>query len=222
MNQNVRISLYIIIPIIFWMLSGIFVEEKGPTLVEDNNAASIEIRTSTPTMFSPSIKLKATSNSERRVAVKAKTTGEVVEIGAKEGDFVKKDSLLCKLGIVELNRTEVKSPFSGYIESIVKPGNFLDRGQVCATIIDLDPIKFIAEIPEIRIADVKVGQKVLIELITGEKIEGKLSFVSKSASPQTKTFRVESEISNPLGTIKDGVTSTITIQTDAKIGRAHV
>ena len=95
MNQNVRISLYIVIPIIFWMLSGIFVEEKGPTLVEDNNAASIEIRTSTPTMFSPSIKLKATSNSERRVAVKAKTTGEVVEIGAKEGDLIKKDSLLC-------------------------------------------------------------------------------------------------------------------------------
>ena len=214
MNQNVRISLYIVIPIIFWMLSGIFVEEKGPTLVEDNNAASIEVRTSTPTMFSPSIKLKATSNSERRVAVKAKTTGEVVEIGAKEGDFVKKDSLLCKLGIVELNRTEVKSPFSGYIESIVKPGNFLDRGQVCATIIDLDPIKFIAEIPEIRIADVKVGQKVLIELITGEKIEGKLSFVSKSASPQTKTFRVESEIDNTKGLIKDGITSTITIKTD--------
>jgi len=214
MNQNVRISLYIVIPIIFWMLSGIFVEEKGPTLIEDNNDASIEIRTSTPTMFSPSIKLKATSNSERRVAVKAKTTGEVVEIGAREGDFVKKDSLLCKLGIVELNRTEVKSPFSGYIESIVKPGNFLDRGQVCATIIDLDPIKFIAEIPEIRIADVKVGQKVLIELITGEKIEGKLSFVSKSASPQTKTFRVESEIDNTKGLIKDGITSTITIKTD--------
>ena len=214
MNQNVRISLYIVIPIIFWMLSGIFVEEKDPVPVEDSNAASIEIRASTPTMFSPSIKLKATSNSERRVAVKAKTTGEVVEIGAKEGDFIKKDSLLCKLGIVELNRTEVKSPFSGYIESIVKPGNFLDRGQVCATIIDLDPIKFIAEIPEIRIADVKVGQKVLIELITGEKIEGKLSFVSKSASPQTKTFRVESEINNPIGVIKDGVTSTITIQTD--------
>ena len=51
-------------------------------------------------------------------------------------------------------------------------------------------------------------------MITGEKIEGKLSFVSKSASPQTKTFRVESEINNPAGAIKDGVTSTITIQTD--------
>ena len=50
MNQNVRISLYIVIPIIFWMLSGIFVEEKDPVPAEDSNAASIEIRTSTPTM----------------------------------------------------------------------------------------------------------------------------------------------------------------------------
>ncbi len=94
MNQNVRISLYIVIPIIFWMLSGIFVEEKKPVLVEDSNAASIEIRTSTPSMFSPSIKLKATSNSERRVAVKAKTTGEVVEIGAKKEILLKRFSSL--------------------------------------------------------------------------------------------------------------------------------
>ena len=106
MNQNVRISLYIVIPIIFWMLSGIFVEEKGPALVEDNNAASIEIRTSTPSMFSPSIKLKATSNSERRVAVKAKTTGEVVEIGAKEGDFVKR--ILFFVNWALLNLIELK------------------------------------------------------------------------------------------------------------------
>ena len=212
MNQNVRISLYIFIPIIFWMLSGIFVEEKGPTLVEDNNDASIEIRTSTPTMFSPSIKLKATSNSERRVAVKAKTTGEVVEIGAREGDFVKKDSLLCKLGIVELNRTEVKSPFSGYIESIVKPGNFLERGQVCATIIQLDPISLVAGVPEYDINKVRINQNVYVDLVTGQAIKGKLTFVSKSASPDTRTFNVESQINNPNGIIKDGLTAEISIE----------
>ena len=32
------------------------------------------------------------------------------------------------LGVVELNRTEVKAPFSGYIEQIVKP-QILERGQ---------------------------------------------------------------------------------------------
>ena len=36
MNQNVRISLYIIVPIIFWMLSGIFVEQKEAEIDDQN------------------------------------------------------------------------------------------------------------------------------------------------------------------------------------------
>ena len=87
------------------------------------------------------------------------------------------------LGVVELNRTEVKAPFSGYIEQIVKPGNFLERGQVCATIIQLNPISFIAGVPEYDINKVRINQKVNLELVTGQSINGKLTFVSKSASP---------------------------------------
>ncbi len=214
MNQNVRISLYIAVPIIFWMLSGFFVEDKKPEVIENTSLSSIEIKKSIASYFQPSIKLKANSISERRVEVRAKTTGEVVQIGARQGDFVEQDALLCSLGIVELNRTEVKAPFSGYIESIVKPGNFLDRGQICATIIDLDPIKFVAEVPEIQVSKVNIGQEAIIELITNQRVNGNLTFVSKSASPKTKTFKIESEIVNSNGSIKDGVTATMTIRTD--------
>ncbi len=214
MNQNVRISLYIAVPIIFWMLSGFFVEDKKPEVIENTSLSSIEIKKSVASYFQPSIKLKANSISERRVEVRAKTTGEVVQIGARQGDFVEQDGLLCSLGVVELNRTEVKAPFSGYIESIVKPGNFLDRGQICATIIDLDPIKFVAEVPEIQVSKVNIGQEAIIELITDQRVNGNLTFVSKSASPKTKTFKIESEIVNSSGSIKDGVTATMTIRTD--------
>ena len=214
MNQNVRISLYIAVPIIFWMLSGFFVEDKKPEVIENTSLSSIEIKKSVASYFQPSIKLKANSISERRVEVRAKTTGEVVQIGARQGDFVEQDALLCSLGVVELNRTEVKAPFSGYIESIVKPGNFLDRGQICATIIDLDPIKFVAEVPEIQISKVNIGQEAIIELITNQRVNGNLTFVSKSASPKTKTFKIESEIVNSSGSIKDGITATMTIRTD--------
>ena len=214
MNQNVRISLYIAIPIIFWMLSGVFVEDKKPEVIENTSLSSVEIKNSVASYFQPSIKLKANSISERRVEVRAKTTGEVVQIGARQGDFVEQDALLCSLGVVELNRTEVKAPFSGYIESIVKPGNFLDRGQICATIIDLDPIKFVAEVPEIQVSKVNIGQEAIIELITDQRVTGNLTFVSKSASPKTKTFKIESEIVNSSGSIKDGVTATMTIRTD--------
>ena len=214
MSKNLRISFYILLPLSFWMISGLFVEEKIIEEDKISNFATVAVMKSNSEFYKPEILLKATALSERRVNVRAKTSGEVVKIGARQGEFIKKDFILCSLGVVELNRTEVKSPFSGYIESVVKPGNFIERGQVCATIIQLDPIIFVAEVPEISIAKVKVGQNVDINLITGQKVSGILSFVSKSASPATKTFRVEVEIQNKDGLIKDGLTADLIIKTD--------
>jgi multidrug efflux system membrane fusion protein len=196
------------------MISGLFVEEKIIEEDKISSFATVAVMKSNSEFYKPEILLKATALSERRVNVRAKTSGEVVKIGARQGEFIKKDFILCSLGVVELNRTEVKSPFSGYIESIVKPGNFIERGQVCATIIQLDPIIFVAEVPEISIAKVKVGQNVDINLITGQKVSGILSFVSKSASSATKTFRVEVEIQNKDGLIRDGLTADLIIKTD--------
>jgi multidrug efflux system membrane fusion protein len=196
------------------MISGLFVEEKIIEEDKISSFATVGVMKSNSEFYKPEILLKATALSERRVNVRAKTSGEVVKIGARQGEFIKKDFILCSLGVVELNRTEVKSPFSGYIESVVKPGNFIERGQVCATIIQLDPIIFVAEVPEISIAKVKVGQNVDINLVTGQKVSGILSFVSKSASPATKTFRVEVEIQNKDGLIKDGLTADLIIKTD--------
>jgi multidrug efflux system membrane fusion protein len=214
MSKNLRISFYILLPLSFWMISGLFVEEKIIEEDKISSFATVAVMQSNSEFYKPEILLKATALSERRVNVRAKTSGEVVKIGARQGEFIKKDFILCSLGVVELNRTEVKSPFSGYIESVVKPGNFIERGQVCATIIQLDPIIFVAEVPEISIAKVKVGQNVDINLVTGQKVSGILSFVSKSASPATKTFRVEVEIQNKDGLIKDGLTADLIIKTD--------
>ena len=214
MTKNIRISLYILIPTIFWMLSGFFVAEKKETIEETKKLFTVGTIVSKAVEFQPLIKLKATTESEARVNVKAKTSGEVVKIGATQGQFVEKDSVLCSLGVVELNRTEVKSPFSGYLEQIVKPGNYLERGQVCATIIQLNPITFMAEVPEFKINKVKNDQGVVLKLVTGEEVEGKLTFVSKSASPTTRTFKVESQVKNPGGFIRDGLTADMTIKID--------
>ena len=214
LTKNIRISLYILIPIIIWMISGFFVNDKVDAPDSSVELFVVQSLISNAVEYQPLIKLKATTKSEARVDVKAKTSGEVVAIGANQGKFVAKDTVLCSLGVVEVNRTQVKAPFSGFIEQIVKPGNFLERGQVCATIIQLNPISFIAGVPEYDINKVRVGQKVNLELVTGQKINGKLTFVSKSASPDTRTFIVESQIENPKGLVKDGLTANMTIEID--------
>ena len=219
MTKNIRISLYIFIPILLWMISGLFVKDAVKNEVPKNDLFTVGTLLSEAVSYQPTIKLKATSRSEARVDVRAKTSGEVVKIGSTQGNFIEKDSILCSLGVVELNRTEVKAPFSGFIEQIVKPGNFLERGQVCATIIQLNPIIFVAEVPEFNINKVETGQDVDIRLVTGEFVNGKLTFVSKSASPSTRTFKVESQIENKNGLVRDGITAEMTIKT--KLVMAH-
>ena len=214
MSKNVRLSIYILIPLIVWMVSGVFISEDGTKESKPKTLSSVVIEQSLPDVINPKIYLNTYAISEKRVQVRAKTSGEVVATGAKQGEWVQKDALLCKLGIIELNRTEVKAPFDGYIEDIVKPGNLLERGQLCATIIELDPITFIAEVPENSIKDVREGQNVNISLVTGDNIQGKLTFVSKSASVATRTFRVEAEIANPSGIVRDGISGTLVIDTD--------
>lgn len=214
LTKNIRISLYILIPILLWMISGLFKNESIDEKIETTDLFSVQTRISYAVEYQPLIKLKATSYSETKVDVKAKTSGEVVKIGSIQGNLIKKDEVLCSLGVVELNRTEVKAPFTGYIERIIKPGNFLERGQICATIIKLDPISFFAGVPEYDINKVRVNQKINLELVTGDRIAGNLTFVSKSASPDTRTFRVGSMIKNPDGFIKDGLTANMSIEID--------
>ena len=214
LTKNIRISLYILIPILLWMISGLFKNESIDEKIETTDLFSVQTSISYAVEYQPLIKLKATSYSETKVDVKAKTSGEVVKIGSIQGNLIKKDEVLCSLGIVELNRTEVKAPFTGYIERIIKPGNFLERGQICATIIKLDPISFFAGVPEYDINKVRVNQKINLELVTGDRIAGNLTFVSKSASPDTRTFRVGSMIKNPDGFIKDGLTANMSIEID--------
>lgn len=214
MSKNVRLSIYILIPLTVWMISGVFISEDTTKESKPKTLSSVVIEQSLPDVINPKIYLNTYAISEKRVQVRAKTSGEVVATGAKQGEWVQKDALLCKLGIIELNRTEVKAPFDGYIEDIVKPGNLLERGQLCATIIELDPITFIAEVPENSIKDVREGQKVNISLVTGDNIQGELTFVSKSASVATRTFRVEAEIANPSGIVRDGISGTMVIDTD--------
>ena len=71
-----------------------------------------------------------------------------------------------------------------------------------------------AGVPEYDINKVRINQKVNLELVTGQQISGKLTFVSKSASPDTRTFIVESQIENPQGLVKDGLTANMTIKID--------
>lgn len=110
---------------------------------------------------------------------------------------------------LELSRTIIKAPISGVVESpMVKTGTVLAVGGICATIIDADPILAIGQVSERDIGKLELGQQAEVELVTGDTATGAIRYIAPAADPATRTFRVEVEIDNKDGAIRDGITAT--------------
>ena len=94
---------------------------------------------------------------------------------------------------IELERTEIKAPFDGFVENLAKQGQLLQNGQSCASIISLTPLKIVGNVSEMMVAKIKSGLDAEINFISGEKYNTRVSFVSSAADTRTRTFRVEAE-----------------------------
>ncbi|MEL6595265.1 MAG: efflux RND transporter periplasmic adaptor subunit [Pseudomonadota bacterium] len=115
----------------------------------------------------------------------------------------------------DLDRLNITAPFAGLLESdAAELGTLLQPGGHCATIIQLDPIKLVGFVPETEVNRVTVGAPAAAMLATGEQVEGRVTFLSRSADNMTRTFRVEIEVPNQDLTIRDGQTAEITIASD--------
>ncbi len=86
--------------------------------------------------------------------------------------------------------------------------------------LQLEPIKLVAYVPETEISRIEIGARAGARLTTGETVEGRVRFLSRSADVQTRTFKVEIEVPNPDMTIRSGQTAEILIA--APGNRAHL
>jgi multidrug efflux system membrane fusion protein len=92
---------------------------------------------------------------------------------------------------------------------MVNVGDYLAPGQPCAMVIDQDPFLIVGQVSEKDVQKINIGDSGWASLITGERVNGKVRFIAKSADQATRTFRVELEVKNPDGKIRDGVTAEI-------------
>jgi multidrug efflux system membrane fusion protein len=114
----------------------------------------------------------------------------------------------------ELERGVVRAPFSGIVNdlSVEVGGAALPMmGRDIATVVALDPMLAVVEVSERRLAGIHVGDTATVKLVTGETASGKIRFVAKTATANTRTYRVEVEMPNPDGAIPDGITAEVAI-----------
>ncbi|PBC11130.1 efflux RND transporter periplasmic adaptor subunit [Mesorhizobium sp. WSM3859] len=115
----------------------------------------------------------------------------------------------------ELDRNEVKAPFDGVIDRIpVELGSSVMQGGEVATVLKLDPVIARGEISERDLRYVKIGDEADVRLVNDQKVTGTVRYISRDASAQTRTFRVEVAIPNGDGSIPAGMTAEITLSAE--------
>ena len=119
----------------------------------------------------------------------------------------------------EMEHLEVHAPFSGILETdTAEFGALMQTGATCARILELNPIKLVGYATEQQVQRIAVGGPAGARLISGANVVGELTFISRSADPLTRTFKVEVTVPNEDLSIRDGATAEIYIGLNGETG----
>lgn len=121
--------------------------------------------------------------------------------------------------VEEMARLVMHAPFDGILETdTAELGSLLQPGALCATLIQMDPIKLVGFATEAQVDQLITGAPAGARLASGREVMGTVSFIARSADPQTRTFRVDVTIPNPDGQIRDGQSADILVQGEEQAG----
>lgn len=108
----------------------------------------------------------------------------------------------------------VFAPRSGVVTAIgARPGARVELGQSILTLADLSQVWVVAEVPEISLGQVRVGQPVEITFpaYPGETRQGRIDYIFPTLDPEARTARVRVTVPNPGTRLKVGMFANLTI-----------
>jgi len=118
-------------------------------------------------------------------------------------------------------QVDIRAPFTGVFDHRdAEIGTYLAAGQACGTMIELDPLLVVADLPETEAAKIKVGAPASARLVSGETLQGRVRYIARDADPQTRTYHLEITAPNPRMEIRSGLSAEVKIA--AGVGAAHL
>jgi len=121
----------------------------------------------------------------------------------------------------DVDSLEIKAPFAGIVEDRpVEVGDFLIAGQPCAKLVELSPIKVVAEVSESDVVDLKIGDKASALFADYASRSATISYIAHQANPNTRSYRVEAEIKNTELQLRSGVSGQLQLRLDSV--KAHL
>lgn len=114
-----------------------------------------------------------------------------------------------------LTNTKIRAPFDGVVEMrTIEKGDLLNIGDVCATVLDDSPMLLVGLVPEQDIAAISLNSRVEAQLLTGEIITGKVTYISRNADDVSRSYRIEAEVDPNEHNVRAGITAEILVQAE--------
>ncbi len=113
---------------------------------------------------------------------------------------------------VRLERTTILAPIAGVLdERFVEVGSMVAPGSAVARVVDADPLKVNAGIPERYAGEVRTGAAVVVSFDNGAEVEGVVGYASTMIDDRNRTFAVEVRVGNAGGQLKPGMVARVRV-----------
>lgn len=117
---------------------------------------------------------------------------------------------------LDMENTRIRAPFGGVIDRYaVDVGDYMDRGDECGVIMDLNPMIIRGQVSETQVGRLHKGDNAVGYLLTGQKVVGEVSLVGYGSDNKTRTFPVEVTVDNKDLRLRSGITTDLMVPTDA-------
>lgn len=117
-----------------------------------------------------------------------------------------------------LEKTKIVAPFDGIVETrTVEVGDLLNIGAVCASILDDSPMLLVGLVPEQDVGALATGARVTGRLLSGEEVEGTVSYLARAADSISRSYRIEIEVDSRYENLREGVTVEILVNANEVI-----
>ncbi|WP_308363710.1 MULTISPECIES: efflux RND transporter periplasmic adaptor subunit [unclassified Microbulbifer] len=115
---------------------------------------------------------------------------------------------------VAVDNLKIRAPFDGVVNSrAVELGDFIRRGEECATLLDLDPILVVGEVSEAQVGRLTIGGPASAQLQGGQTVRGRLRYISRQADELTRAYRVEVAVENSSAALRAGLSGRLALPT---------
>jgi membrane fusion protein (multidrug efflux system) len=162
--------------------------------------------------FTDRIKASGNVQAESEVVLFSKVPGKIVRNNVKMGSVVTPGMTVAVVSRDEIgyqyNAFEVKSDVKGVVVRVLQnPGALISPATPLISMVDIDTVKAVAAVDELKIRFVRLGQpvKVRLQAYPNESFNAVVSNVSPVANSLTRSIEVEVSIPNGNHRIKPGM-----------------